>query len=99
MRKSTRSLLGLAVSAQASSRANGEPEAFGRCAIGGLVAVDQSEARLAFMAFAVETDTAAIDKLGMSTCAHKFSGVRIRLALQEQLCDPTLQRVDFGTAG
>jgi hypothetical protein len=38
----------------------------------------------------------AIGQLRMATWAHQLTGMGIRFALQEQLCDPTLQRIHFG---
>jgi hypothetical protein len=92
-----RALLGLVVSAKTSSRTNSEPEAFGRCAIGRLIAIDQAEARFAFVALDVEADSTAVGQLGMATCAHQLAGMWICLAFEEQLGDATLQRIDSGS--
>lgn len=48
-------------------RSNRKPNASGRSAVGGLVAIDQTEARFAFVVLNVETNATAIGQLGMAT--------------------------------
>jgi hypothetical protein len=55
------------MSAKSGTRSDSEPEAFGWCAIGWFVAVDQAKARLALWCLDVEADSAAIGKLRMTT--------------------------------
>jgi len=73
---------------------DGEPNALGWRSVVGLLAIDQAEARLAFESVDVETDSAAVGQLSMATRSHQLPRVRIPLALQEQLGDSTLQRID-----
>ena len=80
-----------AVRAQTSPRTDGEPDAGRRCAVLGLVAVDQPEAWLAFVAIEVEADSTAVRQLWVATRTHELPRVRVSLALQEQLGDSTLQ--------
>lgn len=92
-------LLGLPVSAKSTPGADSEPEAFGRCAVGGLVAVDQPEARLAFVCLDVEADSSAVGQLWVATSTHQLASMGIRPAFHEQLGDATLQRVDLRLLG
>lgn len=89
-------LPGFAMHAETGSWADGKPKSFGWCAIGGLIAVDQTEAWFAFVVLDIEADSTAVDQLRMTTWAHQLTGMGIGLALQEQLCNPALQRIDFG---
>jgi len=90
-------LPGLAVRPKSGSGAYRNPDAFRRRAVAGRVAVDQTEARLAFVRIDVEADPSAVGQLGVTTGAHQFASMRIRLTFEEQRRDSTLQRVDFGT--
>lgn len=47
----------------------------------------------------VEADPSTIGQLGMATSAHQLASMGIRLALQEQLSNSALQRIDFGKVG
>lgn len=69
------------MNAKPGSGTNSEPEAFGRCAIGGLVAVDEPEARFASVALNIEADSAAVGQLWMATWAHQLTDMGIGLAL------------------
>ncbi len=51
------------------------------------------------MGLDVETDSAAVGQLRVTTQAHQFAGMRIRLAFEEELGDPMLERIDFGAFG
>lgn len=83
------------MNAQAGSRADGQPEASGWRTVRRFVAVDQAEARFAFVRLDVEADSSAIRQLGMATRSHHLARVRIGLAFQEELGDTTLQRIDL----
>lgn len=91
-------MLSLSVNTQAGPGANGKPETSGGSAICGLVAIDQAEARLALVALDIEPDSTTVGQLRMATHSHQLAGVRIRLALQKQLGDPTLQPIGCGEA-
>jgi len=71
----------------------------GRSAIGRLVAVDQAEARLAFVRLDVEADPSTVSQLGMATGSHQLAGMGVRLAFQEQRGDVPLQGFSLGSLG
>jgi hypothetical protein len=48
------------------------------------------------VALDIEADSTAVSQLWMATRAHQLTGMGICLARQEELCDPTLERIDFG---
>ncbi len=48
------------------------------------------------MALDVEADSTAVGQLRMATCAHQLTNMGVRLARQEQLCNPAPQRINFG---
>jgi hypothetical protein len=92
-------LLSFAMRAKSGTRSDCEPYAFRRGTIRRLIAIDQPEARLAFVGLDVEADSTAVGQLWVATSAHQLASVGIRLAFQEQLSDPTLQQIDFGAFG
>lgn len=85
--------------AESGSGTNGEPEASGRCAIGGLVAIDQPKARLAFVRLNVEADSSTVGQLGMATGSHQLAHMGIGLAFQEQRSDTRLQGFNLSSLG
>jgi hypothetical protein len=66
--------------------------ALSRSAIGGVIAVNQTEARLPGVRGNVESNTAAVGKLRMEPRTHQLAKERIALALDQQLGDALFQR-------
>ena len=82
---------------ESGSGANGEPKALGWGAISGLVAVDQPEARLAFVRLDVEANPSTVGQLRMATGSHLLTHIGIDLAFQEQHGDALLQSFNLGS--
>src|SRR5271170_6085174 len=80
---------------QARSGGDREPAALRRCAVRGLVAVDQTKAWLAFVCRNVEADSAAVRELGVAAWSHQLTGVGVGLAFEQERGDTTLECVDL----
>ena len=77
------SLLGLSVRPQACAGRDGQPAAFPRGTVGGLVAVDQTKAGLTLVCRDVETNPAAIGKLRVKAQTHQFANERVAFAFDQ----------------
>lgn len=82
------------MSMQTSPGSDRKPQASRRGSIGGIIAVDQTEARLAFEATDVEADSTALGELAVPAQSHQLAHVRVSLALQEQLGNSELQSLN-----
>src|ERR1700683_153622 len=96
---SSRALACLAMCPQPGTGRDGEPAALGGGAVGWLVAVDETEARLALVGGDVETDSSAVGQLRMPTSAHEFTEVGVGLTFDEQLGNAILEGFQLGGAG
>lgn len=78
------------MSLKTCARRDGEPVAFGGGSVGGLIAVDQAEARPRLVGLDVESNPAAVGQLGMKTRPHQLADEGVVLAFDQQLGDAAL---------
>jgi hypothetical protein len=86
------------VGAKSCPGANGQPATLRGCTVVGLVAIDQPEARFAFIAIDVKANTSAVGQLAVAPRAHQLTTMGIGLALEEYLGDPALESIDLDLA-